>query len=113
MPTTTLQTIANLVHYSRSTVSRVLNDQWNEHGISEATAKGIIDCGLRIPEDVSIIGFDDFETATMLPIRLTVVRQPIEKMALCTVDLLLSRIDKTNTHSFVTKILKTELILRQ
>ena len=75
--------------------------------------KGIIDCGLRIPEDVSIIGFDDFETATMLTIRLTVVCQPIEKMALCTVDLLLSRIDKTNTHSFVTKILKTELILRQ
>ncbi|MCH8010972.1 MAG: LacI family DNA-binding transcriptional regulator [Candidatus Marinimicrobia bacterium] len=75
--------------------------------------KGIIDCGLHIPEDVSIIGFDDFETAIMLPIRLTVVCQPIEEIALCTVDLLLSRINNTNTQSFVTKILKTELILRQ
>ena len=42
MHTITLQTIADLVHVSRSTVSRVLNSKWKENGISEATAKVII-----------------------------------------------------------------------
>ncbi|MBN4081067.1 LacI family DNA-binding transcriptional regulator [Caldithrix abyssi] len=73
--------------------------------------KGILDCGLQIPDDVSIVGFDDFETATMLPSPLTVIRQPVREMALNAVDLLLSRIDKTDMP-YVTSMLKTEFVLR-
>ena len=74
--------------------------------------KGINDCGLQIPDDVSIVGFDDFETATMLPSPLTVIRQPLREMALNAVDLLLSRIDKTNSIPYVTSILKTDFVIR-
>ena len=74
--------------------------------------KGIMDCGLQIPEDVSIVGFDDFETATMLPSPLTVIRQPLRDMALNAVDILLSRMDKTNNTPCMTRMLKTEFILR-
>ncbi len=75
--------------------------------------KGILDCGLQIPDDISIIGFDDFETATMLPSPLTVIRQPLQEMALNAVDLLLTRIDnKTNNIPYVTSMLKTEFVLR-
>ena len=74
--------------------------------------KGIMDCGLQIPDDISIIGFDDFETATMLPNPLTVIRQPVQEMALNAVALLLSRVDKTNNIPYVTSLLKTELVIR-
>ncbi len=74
--------------------------------------KGINDCGLQIPDDVSIVGFDDFETATMLPSPLTVIRQPLREMALNAVDLLLSRIDKTNNMTYVTNMLTTEFVIR-
>ena len=74
--------------------------------------KGIMDCGLQIPDDISIIGFDDFETATMLPNPLTVIRQPVQEMALNAVSLLLSRVDKTNNIPYVTSLLKTELVIR-
>lgn len=75
--------------------------------------RGIVDCGLQIPDDVSIIGFDDFETASMLlPNPLTVIRQPLQEMALNAVDLLLSRIDKTNNMPYVTSMLKTEFVIR-
>lgn len=74
--------------------------------------KGINDCCLQIPDDVSIVGFDDFETATMLPSPLTVIRQPLREMALNAVDLLLSRIDKTNSIPYVTSMLKTDFVIR-
>ena len=42
MTIATLQTIANIVKVSRSTVSRVLNNKWEDYGISQATADKII-----------------------------------------------------------------------
>jgi LacI family transcriptional regulator len=74
--------------------------------------RGIIECGLQVPNDVSIVGFDDFETAIMLPCPLTVIRQPLREIALNTVDLLLSRIDKTNSIPYVTSMLKTDFVIR-
>ncbi|MCH7731719.1 MAG: LacI family DNA-binding transcriptional regulator [Candidatus Marinimicrobia bacterium] len=74
--------------------------------------KGIMDCGLQIPDDISIVGFDDFETATMLPSPLTVIRQPLREMALNAVDLLLSRIEKANNIPYMTSMLKTEFVIR-
>jgi len=36
--------------------------------------------GLRVPEDVSVIGFDDIESAGYLTPSLTTLRQPLEQM---------------------------------
>ncbi len=74
--------------------------------------KCIAECGLHIPGDISIVGFDDFEMATMLPNQLTVVRQPIQAIALDIVNLLLSRIEKTNQNPFMTKVLRTHIVYR-
>lgn len=75
--------------------------------------KGLLDSNKRIPEDVSIVGFDDFETAAMLPSPLTVIRQPLEEMAANAVDLLLSRIESGNGPPYVINKLDTEFILRK
>jgi LacI family transcriptional regulator len=40
----------------------------------------LIDKGLRVPEDVSVIGFDDIELADYMIPRLTTIRQPLEEM---------------------------------
>jgi DNA-binding LacI/PurR family transcriptional regulator len=47
-----------------------------------------------------------------LPSPLTVIRQPLREMALSAVDLLLSRIDKTNNIPYVTSMLKTNFVIR-
>ena len=36
--------------------------------------------GLRVPEDLSVVGFDDTEIATMTSPQLTTVRQPLREM---------------------------------
>jgi LacI family transcriptional regulator len=74
--------------------------------------KATVESDLRVPDDVSIVGFDDFETATLLPSRLTVVRQPIPEMAQSVVELLLDRIDQSPEAPYVTRVLETELVVR-
>jgi DNA-binding LacI/PurR family transcriptional regulator len=47
--------------------------------------------GLRVPEDVSVVGFDDSAIMTCTDPPLTTVRQPIEAMGQAAVDLLVSQ----------------------
>ena len=48
--------------------------------------------GLRVPEDVSVVGYDDVPLASWPSYNLTTVRQPSRRMADSTVQTLLSRI---------------------
>jgi LacI family transcriptional regulator len=47
------------------------------------------DRGVRVPEDLSIVGFDDTKLATVVAPRLTTVRQPLSEMGRTAVGLLL------------------------
>lgn len=67
--------------------------------------------GLRIPEDVSIAGFDDVPIATWPAYDLTSYRQPINRMVSQTVETLLTRINDPSLPAQRTK-LEGELIVR-
>ena len=54
--------------------------------------KGFYDAGLRVPEDISIIGFDDLEISQYLAPGLTTVRQQISMKGQRAVELLLEHI---------------------
>ena len=45
--------------------------------------------GLRVPEDLSVVGFDDVEGATIVTPKLTTVRQPLAEMGRTGVSLLM------------------------
>jgi DNA-binding LacI/PurR family transcriptional regulator len=49
--------------------------------------------GLSVPQDVSVIGYDDVPTASWPAYDLTTVRQPANRMVASTVDILLSEIE--------------------
>ncbi|HTY55919.1 MAG TPA: LacI family DNA-binding transcriptional regulator [Candidatus Binataceae bacterium] len=56
--------------------------------------------GLRVPEDVSIVGFDDIPVAALLTPRLTTVSQPAFEMGYRATTILLDRIKEgTSFHS--------------
>src|ERR671914_92139 len=64
---------------------------------NDMMAIGLLDTlknqGVRIPEDISIIGYDDIPFCELISPRLTTVRQPIDEMAKEAVNLLFRRIN--------------------
>ncbi len=69
------------------------------------------ECGLRIPDDISIIGFDDIPQASFVYPKLTTVRQPLEQMGQIAVKLLLEQIeDQSRPPQRVA--LATQLVIR-
>ncbi|MFA6716524.1 MAG: GntR family transcriptional regulator [Victivallales bacterium] len=48
--------------------------------LAMATIRDLRDYGLLVPEDISVVGFDDFDRFTYHPPFLTTVRQPLKKL---------------------------------
>lgn len=66
--------------------------------------------GLSVPEDISVIGFDDVPTASLLHPSLTTVRQPLEELGSTALSALMAQINggpAVSSHQF-----PTELIVR-
>lgn len=66
---------------------------------NDAMALGVMDAarltgGLRIPQDLSVVGFDGAEPAGWLSYGLTTIRQPVRRMAEAAVSMLVERIAK-------------------
>ena len=55
--------------------------------------EGVQGRGLRVPDDIGLVGFDDFEWADFFSPRLTVIAQPVGELGAQAVDLLLSRLE--------------------
>ena len=73
--------------------------------------EAILDAGLRVPEDVSLVAFDDPSWTTLLRPPLTVIAQPVYEMGTLAAQLLLGRIQ--NPRGPIQQItLETRLIMR-
>ncbi len=62
------------------------------------------DLGLKVPQDLSVIGYDDSPLANHFTPRITSVRQPAEEMAQKAVNQLLSIIHNQNKSYYSTKL---------
>ncbi len=67
--------------------------------------------GLRVPDDVSVVGFDDSSLMSCTEPPLTTVRQPIESMGRTAIDLLLGQI-RGGGRSHAELLFEPELVLR-
>ena len=82
---------------------------------NDLSALGVMEAvrnrGLRIPEDISVIGFDDIPEAVQVHPNLTTVRQPLEDMGRLAVRLLLKQLGNSDMCGERVE-LPTELIVR-
>jgi LacI family transcriptional regulator len=77
------------------------------------TLRALADLGASVPEQVALIGFDDFELAEVLQPALTVVRQPVYEVGRVAAGLLFDRIKSDEFPKEGNKvILPVELVIR-
>lgn len=70
------------------------------------------DHGVRVPEDVSVVGFDDVQFAAYQQPRLTTIRQPVNEMGMTAARSLLKRI--RNEEKFTDRVsIFPELVIRE
>jgi LacI family transcriptional regulator len=68
--------------------------------------------GVRVPEDLSIVGFDDVEGATIVTPALTTVRQPLAEMGRTAVSLLNRLLERQRFETLHLE-LATRLVVRE
>ena len=90
----------------RPTAIFAFNDNIAIGAIQAARARGI-----RVPEELSIVGFDDIEHATIVTPALTTVRQPLAEMGRTAVSLLMRLLEGQRFETLHVE-LATRLVVR-
>lgn len=75
--------------------------------------RALKDAGLRVPEDVSVVGFDDIQSAAFSTPSLTTVRQPLFEMGQRGAQILLERIANREEDYPGQVVMEPELVVRE
>ncbi|MCI7792179.1 MAG: substrate-binding domain-containing protein, partial [Lachnospiraceae bacterium] len=85
------------------------------YAVADALAIGairaLLEAGLRVPDDVSVAGYDGIDVSGYISPSLTTIRQPVEEMAKDTVKLLFDIIAGRKDHQHITY--EAELLERE
>jgi LacI family transcriptional regulator len=75
--------------------------------------RALKDAGLSVPGDVSVVGFDDIQSAAYSTPSLTTVRQPLLEMGKRGAEILLERIANRETEHPSEIVMAPELVIRE
>ncbi|MBW6474123.1 MAG: LacI family transcriptional regulator [Anaerolineaceae bacterium] len=79
--------------------------------MARGAIRGLADLGLRVPEDVGIIGFDDLSPAVSANPMLTTIHQPVREFGYKAVEMLLEKLENEDAQAQQV-IMDVELIIR-
>jgi DNA-binding LacI/PurR family transcriptional regulator len=75
--------------------------------------RALREANLQVPHEVSVVGFDDIQSAAYQNPALTTVRQPLREMGRIAAETLLSRIRSSEAHPGGEIMVKPELMVRE
>ena len=75
--------------------------------------RALREAGLQVPADISVIGFDDIQSAAYQNPSLTTVRQPLHEMGRAAAEILVKRINRPGSDLRDTHIVEPELVVRE
>ncbi len=75
--------------------------------------RALYDVGLRVPQDVSVVGFDDIKEAAFQTPSLTTIRQPLHQMGALAVQTLLEQLRPSDNREHPQIAVAPELIVRE
>ena len=101
------QSAADLAVASTATAVLAYNDLVALGVLSRLRSRGI-----SVPEDISVVGIDDINAATLVSPALTTVRAPLRRVGRAAVDLLTDHLEP-GTNPRPPELLRVELVVRQ
>lgn len=75
--------------------------------------RSLRDAGLRVPQDVSVVGFDDISNASFFSPSLTTVHQPLHEMGHAAAELLIERLNHPSKKAAKHILYEPTLIARE
>jgi DNA-binding LacI/PurR family transcriptional regulator len=75
--------------------------------------RALRESGMHVPEDVSVVGFDDIQSAAFQNPSLTTVRQPLREMGRAAAEILLKRISHPGSELHAKHVVEPELVIRE
>jgi len=99
--------LAGLPNAHRPTAVFCANDLLALGVLQEATRRG-----LRVPEDIAIVGYDDIDFAAAAAVPLSSVRQPREQLGRTAAQLLLEEVEADSRHEHRHVVFQPDLIVR-
>lgn len=74
--------------------------------------KAVLERGMRVPENISIMGFDNIEMSNLFTPALTTIHQPKYEIGIESLNLLLESMNQENRKEGKKSVLETKLIFR-
>jgi len=81
--------------------------------IAIGALRALRDTGLRVPEDLALVGFDDLPADLVVDPFLTVAAQPAYEMGRQATELLLARLSEKAPAAYQEIVLPTEIVVRK
>ncbi|MFF4621476.1 LacI family DNA-binding transcriptional regulator [Nonomuraea jabiensis] len=75
--------------------------------------RALLRAGVRVPEDVALMGYDDIDFAAASTVSLTSMRQPTYQLGRIATELLLDECDNPETHAHQHIMFQPELVARE
>jgi LacI family transcriptional regulator/LacI family repressor for deo operon, udp, cdd, tsx, nupC, and nupG len=74
--------------------------------------RALAELGLRVPDDVSVVGFDDIPLSEYLTVPLTTIRMPTARMGQIAAEMLIKHVEAHTVLPPQHAMLESELIVR-
>ncbi|MBP2702297.1 substrate-binding domain-containing protein [Microbispora sp. RL4-1S] len=75
--------------------------------------RGLLRVGVRVPDDVAVVGYDDIDFAAASAVTITSVRQPTHQLGRLAARLLLDECDNPGRHVHQQIMFQPELVIRE
>ena len=74
--------------------------------------RGLLDAGIRIPEDVSLLGYDDIAFGNSSAVPLSSISQPAYQLGVTAAELLISECEESEEHAHQQIKFQPQLVVR-
>jgi LacI family transcriptional regulator/LacI family repressor for deo operon, udp, cdd, tsx, nupC, and nupG len=81
--------------------------------VAIGVGRALRELGLRIPDDISLVGFDDIPLAEFLDVPLTTVRVPTFRMGELAADMLIKHVESATAVPVQKAYLEAQLVVRR